>query len=83
MQHYAVAQPAGEVGDRCTFVEDDFTRPDFEITAEATVVYIYLLPWALEYLAAPMERALARGCRFVRDAPGRYLALRRDAHGVA
>lgn len=51
--------------ERCAFRRADFTEPDFEVPAAATVVYVYLLPWALELLEPALRRAIRRGCRVV------------------
>ncbi|CAE7644880.1 unnamed protein product [Symbiodinium sp. CCMP2592] len=63
-QAQASAEHAG-VGDLCTFREGDFTSPSFSLPDEVTVLFVYLLPWALEYLEGIFLQAMRRGCRLV------------------
>lgn len=53
------------VAHMCTFRQCDFTSPDFEVPSEVTVLFMYLLPWALDYLDRELHRFLDRGGRFV------------------
>mmetsp|Transcript_67030 Transcript_67030/g.138968 ORF Transcript_67030/g.138968 Transcript_67030/m.138968 type:complete len:172 (+) Transcript_67030:97-612(+) len=63
-QAQASAEHAG-VGDLCTFRECDFTSPSFSLPDDVTVLFVYLLPWALEYLEGIFLQAMRRGCRLV------------------
>lgn len=59
------AKKAG-VEEACEFRICDFSRPDFAIPDEATVAYLYLLPWAVEYLEQNISEFLSRtSCRVV------------------
>ncbi|CAK8985777.1 unnamed protein product [Durusdinium trenchii] len=63
-QAEANAELAG-VASMCTFRECDFTAPSFEVPVEVTVLFAYLLPWALEYLEPQLQRFVERGGRLV------------------
>mmetsp|Transcript_87532 Transcript_87532/g.155254 ORF Transcript_87532/g.155254 Transcript_87532/m.155254 type:complete len:211 (-) Transcript_87532:6-638(-) len=56
---------ADGVGQLCTFQHRDFQAPDFDVPAEVTVMYMYLLPFALEILKPALLRAMDRGLRIV------------------
>jgi len=60
------AEDAG-LGGRCSFQVCDFTHPDFRIPEGASVVFMYLLPWALELLRPCVYGAMEQlqGCRVV------------------
>ena len=58
------AEEAG-VAHMCTFQHCDFTDPEFHLPPEVTVLFMYLLPWALDYLELELCKFLDRGGRFV------------------
>ncbi|CAE7192035.1 unnamed protein product [Symbiodinium natans] len=58
------AENAG-VAHLCAFRECDFTAPGFTLPDEVTVLFVYLLPWALEYLERIFLQAMQGGCRLV------------------
>ena len=54
-----------QVSALCTFYADNFTRADFELPSEVTVVYLFCIPGVIVRLEPLLQRAMAHGARIV------------------